>query len=336
MQNKKAASFLEAKGTIEYNMTNDYMFRYILQKNEKVLRGLICALLHLSPEQIKKVEIMNPIDLAGDISGKEFILDIKVMLNDDTVVNLEMQVRNEHNWPERSLIYLCRAFDQLYRGQDYDEALPVIHIGFVNFTLHPEHPEFYAKHKLMNVKNRQIYSDKFVLSVVDLNQIGRATKEDKRYKIDYWARLFKAKTWEEMKKLVKNNEYLEETARSIYVANADEIVRQQCLAREDAERRERSLERDNRILKEEKAALQEDKAVLEKDKATLERDKAVLEKDKATLEKDKATLEEDNAVLKKDMELMKKVFKASGEGKSIQDIAEENNISVSKVKEILY
>ena len=165
-------------------------------------------------------------------------------------------------------------------------------------------------------------SQRFVLSVVDLNQIDRATKEDKRYKIDYWARLFKAKTWEEMKKLVKNNEYLEETARSIYVANADEIVRQQCLAREDAERRERSLERDNRILKEEKAALQEDKAVLEKDKATLE--------------KDKATLEEDNAVLKKDMELMKKVFKASGEGKSIQDIAEENNISVSKVKEILY
>ena len=115
--------------------------------------------------------------------------------------------------------------------------------------------------------------------------------------------------------MVKNNEYLEETVRSIYVANADEIVRQQCLAREDAERRERSLERDNRILKEEKAALQEDKA---------------------SLEKDKASLEEDNAVLKKDMELMKKVFKASGEGKSIQDIAEENNISVSKVKEILF
>lgn len=50
--------------------------------------------------------------------------------------------------------------------------------------------------------------------------------------------------------LAKNNEYLEETAESLYRANADEIVRQQCLTREDAERRERTLERDNQKLRE--------------------------------------------------------------------------------------
>ena len=76
--------------------------------------------------------------------------------------------------------------------------------------------------------------------------------------------------------MVKNNEYLEETARSIYVANADEIVRQQCLAREDAERRERSLERDNRILKEEKAALQEKTEALQEETEALQEDKAAL------------------------------------------------------------
>ena len=301
MHNKKTASFLEAKGTIEYNMTNDYMFRYILQKNEKVLRGLICALLHLSPEQIKKVEIMNPIDLAGDITGKEFILDIKVLLNNDKVVNLEMQVRNEHNWPERSLIYLCRAFDQLYRGQKYDEALPVIHIGFVDFTLHEENPEFYATYKLLNVKNHLTYSDKFVLSVVDLNRIDLATEEDKLYKIDYWARIFKAKTWEEMKMLVKDNEYLEETAESIYIANADEIVRQQCLAREDAERRERTLERDNRILKEKYAKAQEEKAKAQEEKAKEqeEKNKAKEERDRIQKEKDDLSChirEQDNMI----------------------------------------
>lgn len=62
MQNKQVASFMEASGTIRYNMTNNYMFRYILQKN-------------------KKVEITNPINLSGDVTGKEFILDINVMLN---------------------------------------------------------------------------------------------------------------------------------------------------------------------------------------------------------------------------------------------------------------
>ena len=251
MQNTQAASFMEAKGVIEYNMTNNYMFRYILQQNKKVLTGLICSLLHLKPEQINNIEVINPIDLADDITGKEFILDINVMLNDDSIINLEMQVANEHNWPERSLMYLCRTFDHLYRGQEYEEALPVHHIGFLDFTLFPEHPEFYATYQLLNIKDYHRYSSKFTLSVVNLTQTELAREEDKANKIDYWARLFKAKTWEEIKMLAQNNEYLEEAANSIYQANAVEIVRQQCRAREDAERRERTLIRNYNLIKEE-------------------------------------------------------------------------------------
>ena len=187
--------------------------------------------------------IKNPINLASNMLGKEFILDINVMLNDETLINLEMQVANEYNWPERSLAYLCRAYDNLYKGQKYEEALPVIHIGFLDFTLHPEEPEFYATYQMLNVKNHLLYSSKFTLSVVNLNQIEVATEEDKKHKIDYWAAIFKAGTWEEIKMLAKENEYLQEAAESLYVANADEIVRQQCIAREDAERRERTLEK---------------------------------------------------------------------------------------------
>ena len=250
MDNGKNVSYMEASGEVLYNMTNNYMFRYILQKNEKVLKGLICSLLHLHPEEVTKVEITNPINLSGDITGKEFILDINVILNNNTRINLEMQVANEYNWPERSLSYLCRSFDQLYRGQKYEEVLPVIHIGFLNFTLHPKAPEFYATYQMLNIRNHLVYSDKFILSVVNLNQIEMATDEDKSHNIDYWAYIFKAKTWEEIQMLAKDNEYLQEAAESLYVANADEIVRQQCRAREDAERLQRTLERDNKLLKE--------------------------------------------------------------------------------------
>lgn len=81
---------MSATGKIDYNMTNNYMFRRILQENRKVLKGLICSLLHLQPEEIKSVVVRNPINLASNIIGKEFILDINVMLNDDTLINLEM------------------------------------------------------------------------------------------------------------------------------------------------------------------------------------------------------------------------------------------------------
>ena len=49
-------------------------------------------------------------------------------------------------------------------------------------------------HKIFMVINHLLYSDKFTLSVVNLKEIDRATEEDKEYQIDYWARIFKAKT----------------------------------------------------------------------------------------------------------------------------------------------
>ena len=132
---------------------------------------------------------------------------------------------------------------------------------------------------MMNVKNFNTYSSKFVLSVVDLNKVELATEEDKAFRIDYWAKIFKAKTWEDLKMLVKDNEYLEEAANSLYVANADEIVRQQCRARADAERRERTLERDNRILREQNAALQVDNDALQADKDALRADNTSLKEE---------------------------------------------------------
>ena len=270
MENQIATSYRDATGVIAYNMTNDYMFRYTLQKNEKVLRGLISSLLHLDPNSIKKLSIQNPVNLAEDISSKDFVMDIKVLMNDNSLINLEMQVNNEHNWKERSLSYLCRTFDHLYRGQDYEEALPVYHIGFLDFSLFPNYPEFYATYQLLNIKNHNLYSSKFSLSVVDLNQTKLASEEDKVYGIDYWAHLFKSKTWEELKMLAKDNEYLDAAANSLYEANADWMVRERCIARKLAERRERTLERDIKLLKEENFNLEERNSSLEERNSSLE------------------------------------------------------------------
>ena len=106
-------SYEMASGPIAYNMTNDYMFRAILQKNEFVLRGLIGALLHLDQADIKSVEITNPIILGEQIDNKQFVLDINIVLNNNICLNLELQVINRTNWQDRSLSYLCRMFDQL-------------------------------------------------------------------------------------------------------------------------------------------------------------------------------------------------------------------------------
>lgn len=126
-----------------------------------------------------------------------------------------------------------------------------------------------------------VYSDKLCLSVVDLTHIDLATEEDKRYHIDQWAALFKAATWEEIKMIAQQNDYLQEASKAYYRLTQEERIRQICEAREDYYRCQRGMQR---IMDEQAAALKEQaNALAEKDAiiASLlaEKDAALAEKD---------------------------------------------------------
>lgn len=288
-------SYKNATGSPAYGLTNDYMFRAVFQKNPIALKGLISAVLHMNPDDIRNIIIRNPIKLGEKIDDKEFILDLEVMLNNSHVINLEMQMTNQNNWQDRSLSYLCRSFDQLYQGEKYTDAKPTTHIGFLNFTPFPETPEFNATFKLLNIKNHSVYSDKFTLYVVDLTHIELATEEDKTWQIDYWARLFTATTWEELKMIANNNSYLEEAAETMYELNADEMIQQRCRARNDYYkevntnlRNLRELEKANKVIEE------KDKIIESKNKTIVDKEKLIVDKDKE-IELLKKQLAEQNA-----------------------------------------
>ncbi len=286
-----------ATGKIDYQMTNDYMFHAALQKNPKVLKSLVCSLLRLRLQEIRSIQIINPIILGETVDEKTFILDINIVLNDNTLINLEMQVENLYNWEERSLSYLCRTFDQLQKGEEYSSAKPVIHISFLDFTPFPEYPEFYASYQFMNEKNHHIYSDKLTLRVVDLRQIELATAEDQASGLEHWARLFKASTWEEIRMIAKKDENLLEATETLYTLNADELVRRQCEARADYYRLHNSI---NRRMEE---------LLLEKENAVEENKKLNLKVQDLSIENDSLKTENN------EKDLLIKHLKAQLEGK---------------------
>jgi len=228
-------------GKLRYTLINDYLFHIVFQRNEKILRGLICSLLNLKPEDIVDIVLENPITPGETVNDKTIILDLFITLNNNRKINIEMQILNANDWPERSLTYLCRAFDNLKEGQDYIDAMPAIHIGILDYTLFPEYPEFYARYAMKNLSNNHIYSDKFLLNVLDLNKINLATKEDISCGLQYWARLFKAKTWEELHMLSSEYEIFEDITDTIEQALADKKIRMECEARERYERDRSSL-----------------------------------------------------------------------------------------------
>lgn len=295
-------SLQEAHGEIPYNMTNDYMFRAVLQKNNKVLRGLIGSLLHLSEAEMLSVTITNPIIIGEALIDKEFRLDINVELNNRKNINLEMQVVDLHNWVNRSLSYLCRSFDQLNHGESYKSIKTVIHIGILDYTLFKDNPEFYAAYRMMNVKNHTIYSNNFILNVLDLTQIDLATEEDKQFQIDYWAKLFKSNTWEELKTVAAQNEYLQEASETIFTLSSDDLVRKRCLDREAYYIDMKAMQEDIKAMQEDIEEEKEKNVKLQEEIA--QKDSQIAEKDFQIAEKETTIAQQaaENAALRKQLE----------------------------------
>ena len=288
------SSLATATGKIDFPFTNDFVFRAILQRNKRVLTALICAILHIPKEHVKDIIITNPIELGLAPVQKEFILDIRVLFNNEQLIDLEMQMANFHDWPERSLSYAARCFDNLDSGEDYLDVLPVHSIGFLNFTLFDDAPEFFATYQLRNNKNNWLYTGKFSIHVIDLTRIDLATEEDKYYEIDRWAKLFKAATWEELKMIAKNDPDLMQASDELYKVNKDDILRQQARARADAEFWEKVHNARMEKMQEE---LEKNKEALEKNKEELsKKDVIISEKDNVISEKDSVISAKDNEI----------------------------------------
>ena len=266
----------KAHGSFDYPLTNDYMFRALFQKNNKALKGLISSLLRLPIDEIHSVDITNPIVLGDEYTDKEFHLDIKAELNHDKLINLEMQVTNFGNWPERSLSYLCRMFDNVCRGEDYQQVEPVIHISILNFTLFDDAPAFYSCNKLMDEKTHHLYSDKLSLNVLDLSKTELANEEDKLWKLDYWARLFKASTWEDLRMIASNDEYLTEASNTLYDMYNDFNIRERLRSREDYIIHQQRM--DNTIKQQQEELARKDSALAEKDSQITEQASQITEK----------------------------------------------------------
>ena len=236
----------------------------------------------------RRISIAN---LPGDPpDAKLCILDIYVLFNDDSYINLEMQVEDQKNWVPRSLTYLSREFDQLKHGDDYTLVKPVYHVGFLNFTLFEDHPEFHATYRLQNIRDGYTYTDKFSLHVLELNHINLATDEDMYYKTDKWAALFKATTWEEVKMLAQENDYIMSAAKSMYSSVTDPRILKLCTRRQEEidgynHRLERLAEQDKQIAEQDKQIAEQDRQIAEQEKqiATLTADNLALKQEIAEI-----------------------------------------------------
>lgn len=218
-----------------YGLSNDYMFKAIMQECKDVLQNLVGALLRIDESEIVSCRITNPIVLGSSIEDKDCILDIKLILNGNRNINIELQIRKEGFWAERSLLYWARTYDDLKSGEDYELLKPTYHIGIIDFPLYDGDDELYSEYRIMNTLNHRIYTDKFGINVLNLKHINNPGDTDEG--IIHWAKIFKAKTLKELEELVGEQEVFKNMVLELKKLSEDEKIKQQMEARADYESR---------------------------------------------------------------------------------------------------
>ena len=115
-------------------LTDDYIFKRVFayKGNESVLRDFLEALLKI---EIKGIKITNPEIIPYEKGEKRGLLDIKAEINDGTMLDVEMQMKNERNTDERATEYMGKMIsEQLQVGEDYQNLKKSIVIFITNYN----------------------------------------------------------------------------------------------------------------------------------------------------------------------------------------------------------
>ena len=98
----------------------DFAFKEIME-DEKARTGFLAAVLQLDPNDIKETRILNSSLRKAHENDKLGILDVRILMNDDTHIDTEIQLAELKIWGDRALFYISKMYTgQIEKGQHYD------------------------------------------------------------------------------------------------------------------------------------------------------------------------------------------------------------------------
>ena len=210
----------------------DFCFKELMEEPE-VRRGFISAVLGIRPEEIIQTTLL-PTHLRKESQEEKLgILAVRVLLNGDIQINMEMQVAPFELWAERSLFYLGKMYiDQIKEGEDYDVLKKCIHIGILDFVMFQEDEEFYSRFHIWEDQRHRKYTDKLEVHILELPKLDRY-----RYpqtELLKWARFINAERKEDLEMIAKTDKFLGKAYEALTNLSADEKKRLEYEAREKA------------------------------------------------------------------------------------------------------
>ena len=221
---------------------NDVVFSALFSaKNKNLVKSFISSILN---QDISEIDMDKSTHLIKNfIHNKLGILDLRVKLDNKIYCNVEVQLNDEGNMPERMLYYWSRLFgNQLKSGNPYDKLQKTISVGIFDFELDnlKNLPGYCSKWKIIDDEGRKIIlTDLFELYIICLPRLRKYSKEKiLKDKLAQWMLFIDDPKSAEVKEIMKSNSDIKQAVQTLEEINDDEEMRRLAELREKAERDE--------------------------------------------------------------------------------------------------
>jgi predicted transposase/invertase (TIGR01784 family) len=211
----------------------DFAFKEIMEDG-KARTGFLAAVLRIDPESIMETRILNTNLRREHEDDKQGILDVRLLMDNDSEIDIEIQLSELKVWADRSLFYLAKMFtEQINPGDSYHVFKKCVSISILDFILFQGETEFHSCFHIREDKRHFLYTDKMEFHVIELPKLPEALGEDCT-DLELWAKFISAERKEEFDMLAEKNPYIESAYQKLQVISQDSQKRLEYEAREKA------------------------------------------------------------------------------------------------------
>ena len=183
---------------LQYTFKTDTLFKMLFVKYPELLKELVANLLGISSGSIGQFTIKNPEMPPENLGDKFCRLDINMTVNGQQV-DLEVQVSNEGDYPERVMYYWAREFSSaLQAGEGYSRLTRTLVVSIIDFMLF-DCEEYHSFFQPLEVTRHTLLSDKMGFHFFELPKLPDDVSQENMLLL--WLSLFKADTEEELEKI---------------------------------------------------------------------------------------------------------------------------------------
>ncbi len=212
---------------------NDYAFKELMA-NENVRIGFLSAVLNIKPEDIKETVILNTYLRKEHEEDKQGILDVRILMNNDTEIDIEIQLAELRVWADRSLFYLSKMYtEQIHTGEKYNIFKKCVSISILDFKLFKDTDEYYSCFHIREDKRNTILTDKMEFHVLELPKLPQELEENSDDLL-LWGKFISSERKGEFEMLATKNKYIDSAYKQLQVISQDKQKRLEYEAREKA------------------------------------------------------------------------------------------------------